>query len=173
MAIDFSKPGVYTADDVEAITEVNQPSDDMGLLLNQFHSCWTTKYSIWVLGPWGLMAKKMTLLLQPQKLVCYKEPSDTRSLLWVTAAVKEETMSWTKAATQAVEDQNRGLKVQVALLRAELVLLIAEVISLTVDIETQKLEDYVLQKEVQMVSESECPSCSYLPVTKWCSQILL
>ena len=55
---------------------------------------------------------------------------------------------------------------QVALLRAELVSLIVEVRSLTVDIEMQKLENYVLQKEVQMVNESERPSCSYLPVTK-------
>ena len=38
-----------------------------------------------------------------------------------------------------------------ASLRANLVSLIAEVRSLTLNIETQKLENYVLQKEVQMV----------------------
>lgn len=38
---------------------------------------------------------------------------------------------------------------QVALLRAELASLIAEVRSPTVNIETQKLENCVLQKEVQ------------------------
>ena len=38
-------------------------------------------------------------------------------------------------------------------MRAELVSLITVVRSLTVDIETQMLENYVLQKEVQMVKD--------------------
>ena len=59
---------------------------------------------------------------------------------------EEKDVNEQREQPQGVEDQNRGLKVHVAFLRAAL---IAK--SVTVDIETQnsKLENYVLQKEVQ------------------------
>ena len=54
---------------------------------------------------------------------------------------------------QGVEEENRGLKVQVASLRAELASLTAEVKLLTADVETQRLENSVLQKEVQLLKD--------------------
>ena len=54
---------------------------------------------------------------------------------------------------QKVEEENRGLIVQVALLRVELASLTAEVKLLTADVETQRLENSVLQKEVQLLKD--------------------
>ena len=81
----------------------------------------------------------------PQKLVCNKRSN--------SSSKRRKDVDEQRQQPQEVEDQNRGLKVQVALLRAELVSLITVVRSLTVDIETQMLENYVLQKEVQMVKD--------------------
>ena len=54
---------------------------------------------------------------------------------------------------QGVVEENRDLKVQVASLRVELASLTEEVKLLTTDVETERLENSVLQKEVQLLKD--------------------
>ena len=75
------------------------------------------------------MVKRMTLLLHLRNLFVTKSPAICHILALSNSSSERRKMS---------------------ILKAELVPLIAEVRSLTVDIETQKVENYVLQKEVQM-----------------------
>ena len=98
------------------------------------------------------MVKKMTLLLHLRNLFVTKSPVICHILaLSNSSSERRKDVNEERQQPQGFEDQNGGMKVQMALLRAKLVSLIAEVRSLTVDIETQKLENYVLQKEVQTV----------------------
>ena len=102
------------------------------------------------------MVKKMTLLLHVRNLSDTKEPSDATSLLLSnsnTSSGRQKDADKQREQPQIVEEDNKELKVQVASLRAELASLTAQVKLLTADVETQRLENSVLQKEVQLLKD--------------------
>ena len=100
------------------------------------------------------MVKKMTPATACHKLERYKRAQQHHTLgLSNGSSETRKDADEQRQQPQGVEEENRGLKVQVASLRAELASLTEEVKLLTADVETQRLENSVLQKEVQLLND--------------------
>ena len=91
-----------------------------------------------------------------QKLERYKRPQQCHILALSNSNAssgRQKDADEQREQLQIVEEDNKELKVQVASLRAELASLTAQVKLLTADVETQRLENSVLQKEVQLLKD--------------------
>ena len=83
---------------------VNQSLNDKGLLFeNLLQICWITKHCIWVLqqvGPWGLMVKRMTLLLHLRNLFVTKSPVICHILALGNSSSERRKMSMKKGSNR-------------------------------------------------------------------------